>query len=562
MPEMTRSSEQIQSLEKEHILGKRKSLEKEQTSKKERLSEMTQSSVEKIEKFNRFGSILGLERMEELLKELGNPEKDLNVIHVAGTNGKGSVCVFIDEILQAEGYSTGRFISPYLESFNERISYNGKEISDEDLDKQTEKVLSAVKLITDKGHDSPTEFEVVTAIAFLYFAEKQPDYVILEVGLGGRGDSTNVVEKPLITVITSIDYDHTDRLGSTLSEIAGEKAGIIKTGVPVISNVKQKEASDIIRDTAADRGSEFVDITEIHAENIRLSDNKTKFDLKIGCKSNRSSSNYENGNLGSCFGSDDASVYKYISQDGVINPKCVSQDAISDPKHISQDAAINSKDSSQNETSDTRQGSKDNGIFKWTGADDIVLSMLGFHQCENAKTALATIMKMKADAHVSVSESSMRAGLEKAVHKGRMEVVCRKPLVILDGAHNSAGATALAETLGVIAKGRKIILVTGILQDKNVTEMSEIFSEFADEIIVTQINNDRTMTAEALADYFDVNDKPLITETDARKAVSEALKIVDKDGTVVIAGSLYLIGQIRQEVYDGIEKKEKGSVIL
>lgn len=204
-------------------------------------------AVSRISELSKFGWVLGLERMNVLLDKLGNPHEDLKVIHVAGTNGKGSVCRYIYEVLQASGYRCGLFTSPFLEVFNERIEFDGAYISDEDLQSCSEKVLDKVSEMTAEGFESPTEFEVITAVAFLYFMEKKTDYVVLEVGLGGRGDSTNVVKEPLVSVITSVSLDHTDRLGKTVAEIAGEKAGIIKAGCPVVTSAEDPQALAIIR---------------------------------------------------------------------------------------------------------------------------------------------------------------------------------------------------------------------------------------------------------------------------------------------------------------------------
>ncbi len=208
------------------------------------------NAINEIQSFLRFGSVLGLERMNKLLRKLGNPEKSLQVIHIAGTNGKGSVCRYIYEALRAEGYKTGLFTSPFLEVFHERIELDGKYISDEDLSRCTDVVLEKVKEMTEEGQESPTEFEVVTAIAFVYFQEKNTDFVVLEVGLGGRGDSTNVVQSPLVSVISSISLDHTDRLGHTIPEIASEKAGIIKEKVPVIIGTDREDAIKVIEERA------------------------------------------------------------------------------------------------------------------------------------------------------------------------------------------------------------------------------------------------------------------------------------------------------------------------
>ena len=169
------------------------------------------NAIEKISEFLKFGSVLGLERMNVLLDKLGNPQDSLKVIHVAGTNGKGSICRYIYEVLQAGGYRTGLYTSPFIEVFNERIEFDHNYISDKDLEIYTDAVIEKAHEMVAEGQDSPTEFEIITAIAFLYFKEKQADYVVLEVGLGGSGDSTNVVSKPLATVIASISLDQIGR---------------------------------------------------------------------------------------------------------------------------------------------------------------------------------------------------------------------------------------------------------------------------------------------------------------------------------------------------------------
>ena len=220
-------------------------------------------AIGKIHAFEKFGSILGLERMNELMALLGNPQDKLKVLHVAGTNGKGSVCRYLYSVLQENGYRTGLYTSPFLEVFNERIELDGAYISDEDLTEYTDRVLKQVQRMVDAGKQSPTEFEVITAIALLYFYEKGADYVVLEVGLGGRGDSTNVCKAPLISVITSISYDHTDRLGDTLAKIAWEKSGIIKDGCPVVTSAKAPEALEVIERTAAEHHALFFETRRI-----------------------------------------------------------------------------------------------------------------------------------------------------------------------------------------------------------------------------------------------------------------------------------------------------------
>ncbi len=195
------------------------------------------------------GSRPGLSRTEELLRKLGNPEKDMNFIHVAGTNGKGSTCSMLASVLREAGYKVGLYTSPYIVRFNERMCINGDPISDSEL----AELVEIIKPIAESMEDKPTEFEIITALAFLYFKRNSCDAIVLEVGMGGRLDSTNVIEAPLVSVITGIALDHTAVLGDSVSEIAFEKAGIIKEGRPAVYGGRDDEAFDVILKTANEK---------------------------------------------------------------------------------------------------------------------------------------------------------------------------------------------------------------------------------------------------------------------------------------------------------------------
>lgn len=200
------------------------------------------------------GSRPGLSRITELLSLLGNPQNDLRFIHIAGTNGKGSTSAMTESILRAAGYKTGLFVSPYIKKFNERICFCGKPIEDEALAAAT----AAVKPFADGMADAPTEFELITAIGLVYFKEMHCDVVVLETGMGGRLDSTNVIKDPLATVITGIALDHTEYLGDTTEKIAAEKAGIIKKGAPMVWGGHDHAARAVIEQAAAAAGVPFV----------------------------------------------------------------------------------------------------------------------------------------------------------------------------------------------------------------------------------------------------------------------------------------------------------------
>ncbi|KPL60826.1 bifunctional folylpolyglutamate synthase/dihydrofolate synthase [Rossellomorea vietnamensis] len=229
----------------------------------------------------RLGIKPGLMRMNHLLEELGNPHQKLKTVHIGGTNGKGSTVTYLRNVLQEAGYTVGTFTSPYFERFNERISMNGDPVSDEDLTRLVEKVKPVAETMEQSEWGAPSEFEVITAMSFYYFAELKPvDLVIYEVGLGGRLDSTNVIT-PMVSVITSIGMDHMQFLGSRLEDIAFEKAGIIKPNVPVISGVHQPEARNVIEETALERECEVFQLgKDFTAERLALLEKGERFEYR------------------------------------------------------------------------------------------------------------------------------------------------------------------------------------------------------------------------------------------------------------------------------------------
>jgi len=210
---------------------------------------------------------LGLERISKVLELLNNPHETLKIIHVAGTNGKGSTCAMLSSVLKEAGYKTGFYSSPHLVEYTERIKINGADISKEDFSRLIFKVINTA----DKADIHVTEFEILTVVAFLYFKENKVDFAVIETGLGGRLDATNVTKKPVLTIITSIDFDHTDRLGNTIEKIAFEKAGIIKNNVPVIT-LKDNKGLDVIKNISSERSSEliFADRSKINNYEISL----------------------------------------------------------------------------------------------------------------------------------------------------------------------------------------------------------------------------------------------------------------------------------------------------
>ena len=426
----------------------------------------SKAAIEKIHKFERFGMILGLERMNSLLKLLGNPQDDLKIIHVAGTNGKGSICRYIYSVLQAGGYRTGLYTSPFLEVFNERIELDGKYISNEDLAVYTDRVLKCVETMTQRGEQSPTEFEVVTAIAFLYFKEKGCDYAIMEVGLGGSGDSTNVCKAPLVSVIASISYDHTDRLGNTLAEIAGEKAGIIKEGCPVVTSAEAPEALEVIERKAEELGCMYFETRHV--------------------------------------------PYAVKSQD--------------------------------------LGGSVFDVNIQGVTYENLEISMLGEHQIKNAICALAALSIMEERGDVSLHRDDIYKGFKAAKQIGRLEVMSAQekvPVVIIDGAHNPDGAASLRKAMKEYMPDKKILMVTGMLADKDTESILREFTAITDTFIATEPENPRKLDSESLKDKIEAMGASCESISDCREAVKAAEECGKDFDAILYAGSLYMIGAIR-----------------
>lgn len=416
---------------------------------------------------NKYGSRLGLERISKLLELLGSPHMDLKHIHIAGTNGKGSTASYIATILKEGGYKVGLFTSPYLERFNERISINGEDIPDDRLVEITERVKNSIDIMLKEGYDHPTTFEIVTAIGFVYFKEENVDYVVLEVGLGGRLDSTNVIKDSLISVITTIDYDHMDVLGDTLGKIAYEKSGIIKDRGLVLTYPQDKDALNTIKEVSKKRGA-TLEICPM--ENVE--------------------------------------ILKLDEYGGVFN-------------------------------------------YKYNGKEynNIEIRLIGKHQIYNATLALTAVIMLKERGILEISEEAIKRGLKNTRWPGRMEVLKRNPLFIIDGAHNIQGIKVLAENLNRF-NYKRLILGIGILKDKEVEPMVKALVDKADEVVVTEANIYRKMDATDLEKIVNKYNPHTHVQDNIKEAVSKAYELAGKEDLILFTGSLYLIGDIRKIVLE------------
>lgn len=422
-----------------------------------------QETLDKIHSFQKFGSRLGLDRMTRLMDLLGNPQETMKVIHVAGTNGKGSVCRYLYTVLHENGYKAGLYTSPFLERFTERMECGGAEISEEDLIRYTEKVLNKVDVMLAEGMESPTEFELITAVAFLYFSEQNVDFLVLEVGLGGAGDSTNMVSKPVMSVITSISYDHMEYLGDTLEKIAVEKAGIIKPGVPVVSNVEDEKAAAAIRHIAGEKGSRIYEVRSAICDIKEKSVDGYIFDAEI---------------LGT--------EYRNLS-----------------------------------------------------------ITMIGDHQISNAISALTVLEVLRKENLARLDMGKLYSGFRKAKQTGRFEILAKEPYVIIDGAHNEAGAESLKSVMAEHFPDSRVLMVTGMLADKNIEKLLDQFEMIADDYIATEPDNPRRLSAFDLCDQIQKRGKSCAAIEDPERAFRYAGKLSSSYDVTVYAGSLYLIGKIR-----------------
>ncbi|HHW57059.1 MAG TPA: bifunctional folylpolyglutamate synthase/dihydrofolate synthase [Clostridia bacterium] len=403
----------------------------------------------------KFGIKLGLENIRRLLSYMGNPEKGLKIIHVAGTNGKGSTSAFISSILQQAGYKVALYTSPYLEEFEERMRINGGNISREKLIYYVKYIKPIISQMVEVGYNHPTEFEVITAIAFKYFYDEKVDFVVLEVGLGGRFDATNAIDSSLVSVITTIDYDHTDRLGNTLGEIAYEKAGIIKQNGVVVSFYQQPEALKVIMEACEVRNAY---LTVLEKNNVIIKEQNPDFQ-----------------------------------------------------------------------------------IFDYKKYKDLKITLLGSHQTCNASLAVESVEKLKMYGY-EVAESAIREGLYRAKWPGRLEVMMKNPYVVIDGAHNPQGMAVLKEALKLFDYDR-LILVVGMLKDKDIKKMLDVIVPEADVVITTTPISERACKAEELAKKISRNS--VFPVGSIEEAVSHALKMAKKEDMVLFCGSLYMVGHVR-----------------
>ncbi len=425
-----------------------------------------EQALEFISSTYKLGMKKGTENIEYLLNLLDNPQNKYKVIHVAGTNGKGSTCSFISSVLTKAGYKVGLYTSPFLEVFNERIRINGINIENQVLADIVSLVKAKTEIMVAEGMPHPTEFEVTTAVGFLYFAMEHVDYLVLEVGLGGRYDATNVIDNPILTVITSLSIDHVDQLGDKLDGIAFEKAGIMKSSVPLVLYPQKEEASKVIYEQAKLLN---VPVYQVKSEDVKVMDK---------------------------------SLY---GQTMIMN---ISNEEF----------------------------------------DNLEISLIGDHQSMNVLTAVTALKLLRDSDLADFTNEELRLGLKETKWPGRLELLVKKPMTIIDGAHNEDGARVLSEAIKKYLSDYKVTLVFGMLKDKDVDKVLSILLPVVDKVIATMPNNDRAMSAEDLATKVKAFGKEVEITKSIEDAVNKASLINQDKEVVVYPGSLYMIGEVRTRI--------------
>ncbi|NLA74770.1 MAG: bifunctional folylpolyglutamate synthase/dihydrofolate synthase [Deltaproteobacteria bacterium] len=407
-------------------------------------------ALEYLYGLQKYGVKFGLSKTSNILKKMGNPHKGQKYIHIAGTNGKGSVSAMVESVLIRAGYKVGFYSSPHLVSFKERFRINCKEITKKQVTELTREIKSIIN-----PSEPPTYFEFTTAMALTYFAREKTDFAILEVGMGGRLDATNIV-RPIVSAITNISFEHQSFLGNTLDEIAGEKAGIIKRGVNIITAATQPAVKDVFSRISKERGAPLYQV----GHDVRYRGSGRRFNY-YGLKRN---------------------------------------------------------------------------------IRDINLSLRGLFQHRNATLALG-ILELLEKKGGRLDDDAIKRGIEETTWAGRVQVLSERPLIVVDGAHNSGAAKALARALKEDFIYNRLILVLGIMKDKDIDSIVKEIAPLAHHIICSAPIYYRSARPEELYSVVSAYSKNTETVEGLKPAIAKAKGMAKPDDMILITGSLFTVGE-------------------
>jgi dihydrofolate synthase/folylpolyglutamate synthase len=431
-----------------------------------------------------------LEHMRVLLGALGHPEKNLACVLIAGTNGKGSTAATLASILLASGLKTGLYTSPHLVRINERIRLDGSPISDDNFAQLHDVVGRTAERLVGEGELPwhPSFFEMLTAMAFEYFAWTHPEIVVLEVGMGGRLDATNVVD-PRLSVITDVALDHQKYLGDTVAEIAREKTGIIRAGGVVVTLPQLPAANDVIGNSILDLGARAV------------------------------------------------SAVPFVPP--------VSPGSAEFWANAAEGLTTGAADGAQESTGIPRSRYP----LQVMGEQIMVESpLIGRHQLRNIALAVGAAEELHNQGFTRITAKTVQRGIRETHWPGRFQVVrpAGGPEIVLDVAHNPAGAWALRSTLSAAYEDRPVTLVFGVMRDKAVSEVAEILFPIAEHVVLTQANNPRSATTAEIRQAASRVEVEIQEAPDVASALTEARRIAGLNGLVLVTGSIYIVGEAMQ----------------
>ncbi len=443
-----------------------------------------------------------LSHMRVLLQAMDHPERRFPSVLIAGTNGKGSTAATLAAILRASGLKTGLYTSPHLVRINERIRVNGKEISDDEfaslqgeVDRVAEKLVERTEL---PWH--PSFFEMMTAIGFEHFARQQVDLAVLEVGMGGRLDATNVVE-PRVSVITDISLDHQKYLGNTVGEIAREKVGIIRPQGAVVTLPQQPEANDVIGNTILELGARAVNAVPYVPP---VSPGSGEYLVPSTEEENRA-------------GDEEPLTAKSAEEAAKIAKKYVSRY----PLQVMGEQIL------------------------------VETPLVGRHQLRNVALAIATAAELHQQGFSGITAKSVESGIRETQWPGRFQVIAARPgwpEMVIDVAHNPAGAWALRSALSERYEDRPLIFVFGAMRDKAISEMAKILFPLADRVIATRPNNPRAASPQEIQEAGARTGVEFELVEDVQRAVDRARELSGAGTVVVITGSIYLVGEVMDRI--------------
>ncbi|WP_366924079.1 bifunctional folylpolyglutamate synthase/dihydrofolate synthase [Metallumcola ferriviriculae] len=426
-----------------------------------------QEAIEFLHDLTKFGFNFGLDRIKTLLELLGSPHQELKTVHIGGTNGKGSTAAMTTSILKAAGKSTGLYTSPHLDSYRERIQINGEMISESEMAGLLTEVRPHLEEMVVAGHEHPTEFEVITAVALLYFKLNNVDVALVEVGLGGLIDSTNVVN-PLVSVITNVGMDHMDYLGNSLDEITRIKAGIIRKGTTLVTAAVKPEVLSVIEEICEEKQSPLIRV-----------------------------------------GRDVTLVYGKHSLAG---------------QHFSISTGNRSYDS-------------------------LELPLLGRHQVTNAAMAVAIIEELGRQGF-DIPSWAVSEGLRQVRWPARLELIAGHPPVLVDAAHNFDGALTLAGALRDYFPEEKIVLLIGMLADKEREKVLGVLAPLAEKIVITKPNSPRAGRWQQMGEEARRYTQQVVIEENIAQAANLAIQAAGTTHLLCITGSFYMVAEVRKHILE------------